>query len=267
MNLPANIAARAAGIRDRLAAELNLTPAQAAGIVGNLQGELGQGIRAIQEGAPIRGRGGFGWAQWTGPRRVAFEAYAKQHGLDIRSDEANFGFLKKELSSPEYAKMMEQIRQQQGSNAAAASANIVLRQFERPKDPDATQRARQQNAIRVAAAASPTAVAAAPPALPQPSPAAKAMVAPAPTQAKAEPSFGGDAWAGTQTLTPVGASTAAQASMTGGTSSVDRSQSSQTHIGNLHVHTAATDASGIAKSIKGELQKYDYVAQADTGLV
>ena len=93
------------------------------------------------------------------------------------------------------------------------------------------------------------------------------MVAPAPAQAKAEPSFGGDAWAGTQTLTPVGASTAAQASMTGGTSSVDRSQSSQTHIGNLHVHTAATDASGIAKSIRGELQKYDYVAQADTGLV
>jgi len=90
-----------------------------------------------------------------------------------------------------------------------------------------------------------------------------------PVPVAAQASAGGGSWAGgSQTLPPVGASTTAQEfQMASNTSNVDRSQSSQTHIGDLHVHTAATDAAGIAKSIKGELKRYDYVSQVDTGLV
>lgn len=95
MHLSENTAARGAAIRDRLATDLGISKASASAIVGNLQAE--SGLKAVQEGHPISGRGGFGWAQWTGPRRVEFENYAKAHGLDPRSDEANYGFLVQEL--------------------------------------------------------------------------------------------------------------------------------------------------------------------------
>jgi hypothetical protein len=46
----------------------------------------------------VRGsRGGWGWAQWTGPRRKAFEAFARANGLDPSSYEANYAFLRHEL--------------------------------------------------------------------------------------------------------------------------------------------------------------------------
>jgi hypothetical protein len=48
--------------------------------------------------------------------------------------------------------------------------------------------------------------------------------------------------------------------------SVDRSQSAETNIGTIHVHTAATDAAGIAKDIRGQLRRYDYVTESDRGL-
>lgn len=46
-------------------------------------------------------RGGYGWAQWTGPRRTAYEKYCKDHGLSPDSDEANLGFVIFELKGPE----------------------------------------------------------------------------------------------------------------------------------------------------------------------
>jgi hypothetical protein len=51
----------------------------------------------MQEQNPIAGRGGYGWFQWTGPRRVAFENWCQQQGLDEDSDAANYGYLKFEL--------------------------------------------------------------------------------------------------------------------------------------------------------------------------
>jgi hypothetical protein len=78
--------------------DYGLNQEYAAGIVGNLDYETG-GFKYMQEIAPlVKGsRGGFGIAQWTGPRRVAFEKYAKENGLDPTSYEANYGFLKHEL--------------------------------------------------------------------------------------------------------------------------------------------------------------------------
>ena len=65
----------AAGCRSlgpRLMRDLGLTDLQAAGLLGNLGHESG-GFRQLQEVAPaVAGsRGGWGLAQWTGPRRVA----------------------------------------------------------------------------------------------------------------------------------------------------------------------------------------------------
>lgn len=93
---------KAPGIIGRLQEDFNLTKDQAAGIVGNLGHESG-GFRHMQELRPTvpGSRGGFGWAQWTGPRRRQFEAWSKEKGLDPTSDEANYGFLKHELQTTE----------------------------------------------------------------------------------------------------------------------------------------------------------------------
>lgn len=80
----------------KLMAEFGLTAEQAAGIVGNLAYES-NGFQTLQEISPNGGRGGFGAAQWTGPRRRAFEAWCKLHGLEPESDEANYGYLLAEL--------------------------------------------------------------------------------------------------------------------------------------------------------------------------
>ena len=90
-------AQRAPMIMADLKRELGLTHEQAAGLVGNL-GYESAGFKALQEGRPISGAGGFGYAQWTGPRRRKFMQYAQQRGLDPKSHEANVGFLKHELT-------------------------------------------------------------------------------------------------------------------------------------------------------------------------
>ena len=80
--------------------DFDLTREQAAGVVGNLAFES-TGFREMQERDPaVEGsRGGYGYAQWTGPRRRDFEAFAEARGLDINSYEANYGFLAHELST------------------------------------------------------------------------------------------------------------------------------------------------------------------------
>lgn len=95
-------ASKAPEVMRRLMKDFDLTKEQAAGIVGNLGHESG-GFRQMQELRPLipGSRGGFGWAQWTGPRRRAFEAWAAKNGLDPKSDEANYGFLAHELRTTE----------------------------------------------------------------------------------------------------------------------------------------------------------------------
>lgn len=79
--------------------DFDLTETQAAAFVGNLAVESNN-FQTLQEINPIveGSRGGFGYAQWTGPRREAFEAWAAENELDPSSYEANYGYLKKELS-------------------------------------------------------------------------------------------------------------------------------------------------------------------------
>jgi uncharacterized protein (TIGR02594 family) len=81
----------------RVMKDFGLSKEQAAGLVGNLAHESA-GLKAgVQEGKPTSGRGGLGWAQWTGVRRRNFEAYLQRTGQEATDPEANYGFLKEEL--------------------------------------------------------------------------------------------------------------------------------------------------------------------------
>jgi hypothetical protein len=88
----------------RLIADFGFTPLDAAAVIGNAGHESG-GFRWMQELKPIvRGsRGGWGFFQWTGPRRIAMEAYCARNGLDPASLEANYAWLFIELTGPEKA--------------------------------------------------------------------------------------------------------------------------------------------------------------------
>lgn len=95
--------AKAPGIMAQLIRDFPvLTPTDAAAILGNLGHESG-GLQTLQEINPtVAGsRGGYGWAQWTGPRRRAFEAYCKRTGKDPASDDANYAYLFLELKGIE----------------------------------------------------------------------------------------------------------------------------------------------------------------------
>lgn len=106
--------------------ELNLTPEQAAGIVGN--GAAESGLRAIQEKNPTSGRGGWGFFQWTGPRRTAFEKWAKTEGLALDSFEANVGFLIHELKTTQ-KKSLEKLKLTKTAKAAAETFGYWYERF------------------------------------------------------------------------------------------------------------------------------------------
>jgi hypothetical protein len=93
--------AKAPRIMANLIADFGLKDFQAAGILGNI-GEECDGFREMQEKKPIvpGSRGGLGWVQWTGSRRVAFESFCTTTGQSPFSDAANYGYLKEELSDP-----------------------------------------------------------------------------------------------------------------------------------------------------------------------
>lgn len=108
-----------------LVRDLDLTPEQAAGIVGN--GGAESGLRAIQEANPTSGRGGYGFFQWTGPRRVAFEKWVKAQGLKQDSYEANYGFLLHELKTTE----KDALRRLRLTTTARAAAETFEDAYER----------------------------------------------------------------------------------------------------------------------------------------
>lgn len=117
----------------RLSRDLNLTPQQAAGIVGQL-GYESAGLQAINEYQPVvpGSRGGFGWAQWTGPRRRQFEAWAQQNNVDITTPEANYGFLVHELQNTPESRVLDQIRQ---APDAQTAGRVFTDTFLRPGVP------------------------------------------------------------------------------------------------------------------------------------
>jgi hypothetical protein len=93
---------KAPGIMVLLMQDFDMDMPSAAAIVGNLGHESG-GFKFLQELKPMvpGSRGGWGWAQWTGPRRRQFESYVKRNNLDPASDFANYAFLHVELTTTE----------------------------------------------------------------------------------------------------------------------------------------------------------------------
>lgn len=73
-----------------------LTADQAAAILGNLGHECA-GFRLMQEVKPLAGKGGLGWAQWTGPRRRTFVAFCNTRNFPTDSFAGNMQYLKSEL--------------------------------------------------------------------------------------------------------------------------------------------------------------------------
>lgn len=117
----------------RLADDFSLTLTQAAGLVGNL-GYESEGFAALQEIAPISGRGGRGWPMWTGSRRVAFEAWCKTQKLDPSSDQANYGYLCHDLQG-DYKHTIQALK----SETSLANAVFSVGQtYERPSGTTAT---------------------------------------------------------------------------------------------------------------------------------
>lgn len=74
----------------------------AAAVFGNA-GHESLGFTKLQEMKPtVKGsRGGWGWFQWTGPRRKEFEAYTERNKLDPSAHETNYKFLFVELNGTE----------------------------------------------------------------------------------------------------------------------------------------------------------------------
>lgn len=100
----------------------------AEGIVMNLEDESGLNP-GINEIAPIvpGSRGGYGLAQWTGPRRKQLEAFAADRGAPVSDTDTQLDFLMYELQGPERAAFDRLMAAGSTGDAAASFATNFLR--------------------------------------------------------------------------------------------------------------------------------------------
>lgn len=122
----------------RLAQDVQISPEQSAGIFGQLGHE--SGLQAINERNPVvpGSRGGFGWAQWTGPRRRAFESWVADNKTDVTDPEANYQFLLHELTATPEGRVLDAVR---AAPDAQAAGRAFTDQFLRPGIPAYDSRA------------------------------------------------------------------------------------------------------------------------------
>lgn len=114
----------------RLMKDIGLTIEEAAAVYGNI-GHESSGFAVLQEQGKRHGQGGWGWCQWTGARRNAFNAFAHSHRLSLDSDEANYEYLCFELRGMERAAVSAMKRSTGLQNKTAS----FMRVFERPGVP------------------------------------------------------------------------------------------------------------------------------------
>lgn len=115
-----------------------LTDEQAAGFVGNLAHETGD-FKFMQEIEPVvaGSKGGYGFAQWTGPRRKAFEEWALKNKMDVNSYEANLGFLMYEIDNTSEGAFMEDLKK---AKTVEEATKIVSEGYLRPGKPNMSSR-------------------------------------------------------------------------------------------------------------------------------
>lgn len=104
----------------------------AQGIVTGMRAESGlnPGINEIKPVVP-GSRGGYGLNQWTGPRRVAYETFAKERGLPLDSLDAQLDFTMHEFKGPESRAWAAL----QGAKTPEEAAKLYETQFLRPGIP------------------------------------------------------------------------------------------------------------------------------------
>ncbi|MCE8508349.1 hypothetical protein KBY28_07780 [Ruegeria pomeroyi] len=137
---PASSGGRPIGDRlmNDLQRDFGLSRTQAAGVVGNLDHESA-GFDTLQEINPVvkGSRGGFGYAMWTGPRRREFEAWANGRGLDPTSYDANYGFLKHEMTNTWEKRVVPRLK---NTSTVEQSTKVFQDTFLRPGIPHAQSR-------------------------------------------------------------------------------------------------------------------------------
>jgi TP901 family phage tail tape measure protein len=144
----AAFASKAPTIMARLQKDFGLSKEQAAGIVGNL-GHESQGFTAFNQKG---GGSGIGWAQWSGSRHKQFLDWARARNLDPQSDEANYGFLKHELTNTPYRKAIDAVR---GQSTAEGSMRAFEGVFEGAGVKNYPSRMRYTNQALAASSAAP----------------------------------------------------------------------------------------------------------------
>lgn len=112
--------------------ERGMPPHVAAGFVGNLLAESNLVPHATEARPLVAGsRGGFGIAQWTGPRRRQLEAFADARGRPVEDLDLQIEFLWHELQTSERG-AWDRIMQ---AGDATEAALLVSRHYERPGIP------------------------------------------------------------------------------------------------------------------------------------
>lgn len=129
-----DFASKVATYAPRLAKDTGISVAAATGVLGQLGHESAGLQPAINETNPTvpGSRGGIGWSQWTGPRRIEFEQFANGNF----DDETNYQFLLKELGGPE-GKVLAQLAD---VNDPFKAGRIFTDKFLRPGVPGYSSR-------------------------------------------------------------------------------------------------------------------------------
>lgn len=100
----------------------------AQGFAMNIQDESNFNPAVNEQNPLVPGsRGGFGLAQWTGPRRVALEKYAQAQGKDVADPNVQMDFLVQELGGPESEAAKKIMATQTPGDAAISVASDFLR--------------------------------------------------------------------------------------------------------------------------------------------
>jgi hypothetical protein len=130
----------------QLRKDFGLTPAQAAGVVGNIWhessgmnpnvNEFGSDPGQSDYGKPNGTSFGYGWAQWSDARKTGYLDWSKQQGLDPSSPAANYSFLRHELQTTESG-AIDAVKQ---AGTASDAADQFEKVFERAASPELAKR-------------------------------------------------------------------------------------------------------------------------------
>jgi TP901 family phage tail tape measure protein len=107
--LQSHVSGNANTLTEHMMSTYGLTREQAVGAVGTMGYESGN-FKQLQEMGHSGTGSGYGYAQWTGPRRTAFMENAQQNGLDPKSYDAQVSMIDKELGSAPYKRTIADLK-------------------------------------------------------------------------------------------------------------------------------------------------------------